>query len=92
MEDEGYDHHHDVKILDVDTTEEYVLNPDALPKELRGWRYHRIEYGGPNESCLWEGRILLPPGADPQALVQLLMGMQAYGSIWKVVSEEKTEK
>ena len=90
--DNDYDHHHDVKILDVDTTEEYVLNPDALPKELKGWRYYRLEYGGPNEACVWEGRIMLPPRADPQAIVQLIMGMQSYEGIWQVMEDETTKE
>ena len=72
-----------LKILDIDLTEEMVLNQDALPKPLRGWRYYRIEYGGSNEDCIYEGRILLPESADPDAIVQLIMGMQAHGQIWK---------
>lgn len=71
-----------IKILDVDTTEEYVMNQEALPEPLRGWRHHRVEYGGCNEDCLYEGRILLPPRADPLAVVQLLLGMQAYEEMW----------
>jgi len=82
------EHHFAVKILDIDTTEEYVLNPEALPMELRGWRKYRIEYGGPNEACVWEGSIMLPPRADSEALVQLLMGMQAYGQIWTSVEDK----
>lgn len=65
-----------VELIDIDTTEELVLNRDYLPAELRGWRFYRIEYGGCNEQCVWEGRVLLPPGGDPEALVSLLMGMQ----------------
>ena len=76
-------HHVTVTLLDVDTTEEMVMNPDALAAELRGWRYYRIEYGGCNESCLWEGRLLLPASADPKALVELLYGMQVHGQVWR---------
>lgn len=75
----------EIKVVAIDTTEEGVLNPDALPAELRGWRYYRIEYGGCNEECLWEGRVLLPPRADPTALVQLILGMQAHEQLWEEV-------
>ena len=35
-----------------------------------------------NEGCLHEGRVLLPPHADPDALAQLLMGMAAWEEAW----------
>ena len=74
-----------VKIVDVDTTEEMVMNPDALPADLRGWRHHRIEYGGCNEGCIYEGCILLPPRAEPNAIAQLIMGMQVWEEVWQEV-------
>jgi len=52
-------------MIDISLTEEMILSPDALPEELRDWRMYRIEYGGPNEDCVWEGRIMLPETADP---------------------------
>ena len=76
------DKHMTVKILDIDTTEEMVMNPDAFPEELRGWRYYRIEYGGCNEDCLYEGRVLLPRHADPNAITDMIMGMQAREEMW----------
>ena len=81
-----------VKILDVDTTEEFMMNPDfPLTKD---WRRYRIEYGGCNEDCLAEGVIYLPKSADPNAITQLIMGMQAYYEIWKTVENknDKTDK
>lgn len=75
-----------VKILDVDTTEQFIMNQDALPEAMRDWRNYRIEYGGCNEECLWEGNIMLPPEADPTLLVQFLMGTIAYHQIWKSFS------
>jgi len=72
-----------IKLLSIETTEEMVMRPELLAEPLRGWRYYRIEYGGTNQDCLWEGRIMLPPTADPDALVQLLLGMQAHGQIWQ---------
>ena len=77
-------HSYVLNVVDVGTVEEAVLNPDALAPELRGWRYYRLEYGGCNEDCIWEGRVLLPPNADPDALAQLILGMQAHGQIWRI--------
>ena len=74
-----------VELIDVDTTEEYIMNDKALPEPLRGWRFYRLELGGPNEDCLWEGRILLPPRADPDAVCNLIMGMQCHEAMWKLV-------
>ena len=78
-----------IRVLDVDTVEEMVMNPDAVHPALRDWRHYRIEYGGCNEDCIYEGRILLPPQADPDALVQLLLGMQAHGQIWTTEPKEE---
>jgi len=75
-------HSSTVKLVDVDTTEEGILNPEF---PLKGWRRYRIEYGGCNEDTLVEGTIYLPPSADSQAIVDLIMGMQAHEQIWKVV-------
>lgn len=44
--------------------EEMILNPSALPEQLRNYRRYRISYGGCNEACLYEGNILLPADAD----------------------------
>ena len=58
--------------LYVDVTEELIMNPDALPSELRGWRRYRIEDGGHAERCLLENRILLPPHVRVERLERLL--------------------
>jgi hypothetical protein len=60
------------KKLYVDVTEEIIMNPDALPSELRGWRRYRIEYGGHAERCLLENHILLPPHVQVERLERLL--------------------
>lgn len=60
------------KKLYVDVTEEIIMNPDALPDELRGWRRYRIEYGGHAERCLLENHILLPPHVRMERLERLL--------------------
>ena len=69
-----------VTIVPIDTTEEMIMQP--FPSPLDTFRYYRIEYGGHAESCLFEGRILLPRTADPDALVSLLMGMEVYSKLW----------
>lgn len=57
QEDENY-----IKIVDIDLTEEMSFSwPDP---EINGWRFYRIEYGGCNEQCYYEGRIILPPQFD----------------------------
>lgn len=48
----------------VSLTEEMVLNYSALPPELDGWRYYRIEYGGHGCHCIMERPVMLPPRAD----------------------------
>lgn len=69
--------------LFIDVTEEFVLNQGWAGDKLRGWRMYRIEYGGFNEHCLFEGRILLPRHANAEAVVQLLMGMAQWEQAWK---------
>ncbi len=68
------------EIIPIDTTEEIIMNP--FPPPLDTWRYYRIEYGGHAENCLFEGRILLPGTANPDALVSLLMGMEVYSNMY----------
>ncbi len=60
------------KRLYVDGTEEIIMNPDALPDELRGWRRYRIEYGGHAERCVLETPIYLPPWVRVERLERLL--------------------
>jgi hypothetical protein len=60
------------KKLYVDVTEEIIMNPDALPDELRGWRRYRIEYGGHAERCVLETPIYLPPWVRVERLERLL--------------------
>ena len=52
------------KYVPVSLTEEMILNYAALPPELDGWRYYRIEYVGPNECCFMERPVYLPPCVD----------------------------
>jgi hypothetical protein len=60
------------KELYVDVTEEIIMNPDALPDELRGWRRYRIEYGGHAERCVLETPIYLPRWVRVERLERLL--------------------
>jgi len=58
-----------IKIIDVDLTEEFAFSwPNP---EIDGWRFYRIEYGGCNESCYYEGRIILPPEFDSWCMTEL---------------------
>jgi len=53
-------------LVDIDLTEEMAFSfPD---KEINGWRCYRIEYGGCNEDCYYEGRVWYPPEADSSIL------------------------
>jgi hypothetical protein len=60
------------KKIYVDVTEEIIMNADALPDELRGWRRYRIEYGGHAERCVHETPIYLPPWVRVERLERLL--------------------
>lgn len=60
----------------VALTEELILSPSALPEQLRDWRMYRIEYGGFNEDCIWEGRIMLPATVDPHEFERFMAGIQ----------------
>lgn len=82
---EQYNHYNTIKIVDISPTEEMIMNDEALPKELRGYRCYRLEYGGANEDCLYEGRVLLPPGMEPQSICNLIMGAQAHEKVWTTV-------
>jgi hypothetical protein len=62
--------------INISLTEEMIMNPSALPKQLRKWRMYRIKYGGPNESCIWEGRVMLPPNVDPAEFDEFMMKLQ----------------
>lgn len=76
-------HFINVKLIDVDVTEEFVMNPNGLPAPYKEWRFYRIEYGGCNQDCLVEGGIYLPPNIDASIVPQLIMGMDAYWQVWK---------
>lgn len=51
-------------------TEEMILNYNALPPSLKGWRQYRIEYGF--ECSCPEGIIWLPPNVDPDEIEKIL--------------------
>ncbi len=67
-------------------TEEAILNYDALPPSLKGWRRYRIEYGF--ECSCPEGLIYLPPGADPDVVEILLNGGV---SPWVECTDDRSE-
>ncbi len=68
-----------MKHIHVSLTEEMVLNYKALPPELDGWRYYRIEYGGHAQSCFMERPIMLPRYADAYIFDLLFDFWQATG-------------
>ena len=79
VEREVSEHIVHTSLVDIDITEDEVI---GLPPELAGWRLYRIGYGGCGEFCLFEGKVLLPPMADPDGIAQLIMGMEAQGWFW----------
>ena len=50
----------------ISFTEEMILNYDALPEKMYGWRRYRIEYGF--ECSCPEGTVYLPPDVDADKL------------------------
>lgn len=68
----------------IDAIEEVVLNP-AYQGDYAGWRRYRIEYGGHASECQMEGTIYLPPSANVDAVVQLILGMEEHGRQWKQI-------
>lgn len=63
-------------MIDISLTEELILSPKALPEQLRDWRMYRIEFGGCNEDCLWEGRVMLPEDVDPDLFERFMEMLQ----------------
>lgn len=59
----------------ISATNEAILNPAFYEGPLKDFRMYRYEYGGHAQDCLFEGRLLVPKHADPEAVSQLLMGM-----------------
>jgi hypothetical protein len=47
----------------------FVFNP---PKGLEGYRFYRIEYGGANEDCVYEGAIWLPEHVDRKEIEEII--------------------
>lgn len=75
------------KIVDIDTTEEMAFSwPND---EIKYWRHYRIEYGGCNEECYWEGNFFLPPYVDSEVmgykLFEILQVPEAYKEFRKAV-------
>ena len=67
-----------MKLVDIDLTGQYAQSfPDP---EIEGWEWYRIEYGGCNEDCYYEGEIWLHPEFDSQCMTQLFEIMQVYGA------------
>ena len=56
----------------VDLTEYWVQN---WPDGMEGCRLFRIEYGGVNEGCVYEGNIWIPPTTDRDKVQEFLQAM-----------------
>ena len=56
----------------VGLTEYMVQN---WPQGMEGCRLFRIEYGGWNELCVYEGTVWLPPHVDPDEFEDFLQDM-----------------
>jgi hypothetical protein len=72
----------------IDCTEEAVFNPNAFRGELPGWRYYRLEYGGHAQDCLFEGRLLLPPEADVEKVLDALNNTVGQGFVDAYVAKQ----
>ena len=72
-------------------TEQGVFNwPDP---EIHGWRNYRIEYGGCNEDCYWEGVVFLPPAVDSTMMMHIFEIMQVPEALEKLkAAVEKIHK
>jgi hypothetical protein len=56
------------------------------PTGLEGWRLYRIEYGGSNEDCVYEGMIWLPKHLRPEVIETLLGNYPNYNDPPKLTS------
>ena len=75
------------KIVDIDLTEQMAFSwPD---NEIEGWRNYRIEYGGCNQECYYEGVMWLPPHVSSEVmgykLFEILQVPEAYKEYHKAV-------
>jgi hypothetical protein len=62
------------KLVDIDLTEQFAFSYPN--KEIEGWKFSRIEYGGCNEDCYYEGSIWLPPEVDAFVMTQMFEILQ----------------
>ena len=61
-----------MKDVSVETVEEFIQNYKALPPEMLGWRYYRLEYHHPEHIyAIHECGIFCPPWLDRDALEKL---------------------
>jgi len=59
----------------VSLVEQAVMNYDALPPRLKGWRCYRIEYG--HECACPEDFIYLPPHVDADLIEDIINGKKS---------------
>ena len=62
------------KLVDIDLTGQCAQSfPDP---EIEGWQWNRIEYGGCNKDCYYEGSIWFPPHVDSDMFCKIFEIMQ----------------
>ena len=65
----------------VTTTEEFILNYAALPKEFEDWRYYRIEYYGDGPYAIKECSFFAPPWFDRDTFEKLFVRPKKWNEI-----------
>lgn len=70
--------------------EELIMNPDALPPSLRGWRRFRIEYGF--ECSCPEGLIYMPAEVDPDDIEFLLQPRRSGCNLNELEEENENDE
>ena len=57
----------------IEFTEEMVMNPDALPEQIRGFRYYRQEiWVGGEHFPIEMGSLWLPPTVDIREVEEVI--------------------
>lgn len=86
MKNDDKNKYNQKSLVDVDLTQEYALSwPN---EEIEGWNHFRIEYGGCNENCYYEGRIWLPPEVDIDfRLFEILQVPEARKELQKAIDK-----
>jgi hypothetical protein len=79
------------ELVDINLTEQMAFSwPN---KEIEGWNHFRVEYGGCNEDCYYEGSIWLPPEANiDHKLFEILQVPEARQELHESIERIHKEK